>query len=129
MAWRTVKIPCPNQALFVVRVPGHVIDVLHFQAQILKQSDILDSQGKGKANLFLCIWMLIDEDGPEEDHKFILTQTGQELPAVDAEIEHVGTTLVLLPDGNNLEFTLFYGGESFDTADTPSSEKLTNLMQ
>lgn len=124
MAWRVIKIPCPNVQQFVTRVPGHVLDCIHFQAQIMRQTAILDERGKGKANMMLGVWMLIDDQGGDEDHQFVLIQTGVDMPAIDVELMHVGTTLVLLPNGTNLEFTLFHAGETmeFSGMDIPTQE-------
>ena len=111
MAWKVFKFPCPNAQQFVVQVPGMVLDCLHFQAQIMRQSNILDSQGKGKANMILSVWCLIEEDADDEAHGFVMVQPGVEIPQVDAELYHVGTTYLLLPTGENLEFTLFHCGK------------------
>jgi len=117
MAWKVLKIPCPNSQQFVARIGGHVIDVLHFQAQVMRQGSVLGADGKGQANMMLAVWMLVDESGGAEDHQFILIQTGVPLPAIDAEIMHIGTTAILMPDGNNMEFNLFHAGETFEFAD------------
>lgn len=124
MAWKVIKIPCPNVQQFVARVPGHVLDLIHFQAQIMRQTAILDERGKGKANLMLAVWMLIDDQGGDEDHQFVLIQTGINLPVIDAELTHIGTTLVLLPNGNSLEFNLFHAGETmeFSGMEIPTQE-------
>ncbi len=124
MAWKVIKIPCPNVQQFVARIPGHVLDCFHFQAQIMRQTAILDERGKGKANMMLGVWILIDDQAGDEDHQFLLIQTGVPMPPVDIELMHVGTTLVLLPNGNNLEFHLFHGGETmeFSGMDIPTQE-------
>ncbi len=124
MAWRVIKIPCPNVQQFVARVPGHVLDCIHFQAQIMRQTAILDAGGKGKANMMLGVWMLIDDQGGDEDHQFVLVQTGVDMPAINVELMHVGTTLVLLPNGTNLEFNLFHAGQTmeFSGMDIPTQE-------
>ncbi len=114
MPWKVLKIPCPNSQQFVARIPGNVIDVLHFQAQVMRQGAMLGADGKGQANMMLAVWFLVDDTGQEEDHQFILVQTGADIPAVDAEIRHIGTTAILMPDGNNIEFNLFYCGETFE---------------
>lgn len=126
MAWKVLKIPCPNSQQFVARIPGNVLDVLHFQAQVMRQGAVLDAQGKGQANMMLAVWMLIDDTGQEEDHQFILVQTGQDLPEIDAEIMHIGTTAILMPDGNNMEFNLFHAGETFEfeDMDIPTQEEV-----
>ncbi len=117
MPWKVLKIPCPNSQQFVARIPGNVIDVLHFQAQVMRHGAVLGADGKGKANMMLAVWFLVDDTGQEEDHQFILVQTGADIPAVDAEIRHIGTTAILMPDGNNIEFNLFYAGETFEYSD------------
>jgi len=124
MAWKVIKIPCPNVQQFVARIPGHVLDCVHFQAQIMRQTAILDKSGKAQANLMLACWMLIDEDGGDEDHQFVLIQTGVDLPGIKAELMHIGTTVVLLPNGNNLEFNLFHAGETmeFSGMEIPTQE-------
>jgi hypothetical protein len=124
MAWKVIKIPCPNVQQFVARIPGHVLDLLHFQAQIMRQTAILDKQGKTSANMMLGVWMLIDDQGGDEDHQFVLIQSGIDLPVIDAELTHVGTTILLLPTGNHLEFHLFHAGETmeFSGMDIPTQE-------
>ncbi len=124
MAWRVIKIPCPNVQQFVARVPGHVLDLIHFQAQVMRQTAILDERGQGKANMMLGVWMLIDDQGGDEDHQFVLIQTGIDLPVIDAELTHVGTTVLLLPNGTHLEFNLFHAGETmeFSGQDIPTQE-------
>lgn len=124
MAWKVVKLPCPNAQQIVARVPGHVLDFIHFQAQIMRQSQILDGGGKAKANMMLSLWALVDDQGPDEDHMLVLVQTGVDLPEVDAQLMHIGTTCVLLPDGNNLEFNLFHAGitEQYAGIDVPGAQ-------
>ena len=128
MAWKVVKIPLPNEKLIIVRAPGHVLDVIHFQAQIMKESMLLNAQGQGKANLILAVWLLIDDEGQQEDHQFIMVQTGDEIPQVGAQIHHINTTLVLLPTGDHLEFNLFYAGETmqFSGMDLPDRNQQLN---
>jgi len=123
MAWKVIKIPCPNAQQLVARIPGHVLDIIHFQAQIMKQSGLLDSGGRGKANMMLAVWLLIDDEGVDEDHQFVLIQTGVDLPEVDAQLTHIGTTCVLLPNGDNLEFNLFHAGQTdaFSGAEIPDA--------
>jgi hypothetical protein len=124
---KVLKVPVPNSAHFCIRVKGHLVECLEFQTQIFQGSNILMAKGQTQAKLAVFVWCLIIEDDREETHEFVMVKTGEDFPMMDADIRYVASTLVPLPDGNQIEMHLFHAGinEEMGKIDIPFPEKET----
>lgn len=115
-ALRVVKVPVPNSKHFAIRVKGHLIDCLDFSAQIFRDSGIVMSKGEQIQKLAVFAWCLIIEGSQEETHEFVLVNTGEDFPMLDAEIKYVASTRVPTPQGDH-ELHLFHAGLNEKLAD------------
>jgi hypothetical protein len=86
-ALKVLKVPVPNSKHFAIRVKGHLVECLEFQAQVFQDSNAV------------FVWALIIEDDQEETHEFVMVHTGDDFPMMDGDIQYVASTLVPLPNG------------------------------
>jgi len=114
---RVLKIPVPNSNHFAIRVKGHLVECLEFQAQIFKSSQIVVAKGQPQSKVVVFVWCMIIEDDQEETHEFVMVKTGEDFPMMDGDIRYVASTLVPLPDGNQIEMHLFHAGINEEMAE------------
>ncbi len=107
---KVLKVPVPNSPHFAIRVKGHLVECLEFQTQIFQGSQIVMAKGQQQAKLAVFVWCLIIEDDREETHEFVMVKTGEDFPMMDGDIRYVASTLIPLPDGNQIEMHLFHAG-------------------
>ncbi|MDK1039559.1 MAG: hypothetical protein QGD91_11715 [Actinomycetota bacterium] len=125
---RVLKIPVPNSNHFAIRVKGHLVECLEFQAQVFKDTNILLAKGGQIQKIAVFVWCLIIEDDQEETHEFVMVKTGEDFPMMDGDIQYIASTLVPLPDGNQIEMHLFHAGinEEMAKIDIPFPEEANN---
>ena len=124
---RVLKVPVPNSNHFAIRVKGHLVECLEFQAQVFKDTNILLSKGDQIQKIAVFVWCLIIEDNQEETHEFVMVKTGEDFPMMDADIRYVASTLVPVP-GGEIEMHLFHAGinEEMGKIDIPFPEEANN---
>jgi hypothetical protein len=98
-------VPVPNSKHFAIRVKGHLVECLEFQAQVFQDSKIVVAKGTQTAKVAVFVWALIIEDDQEETHEFVMVHTGD-----------VASTLVPLPNGEQAEMHLFHAGMNEELA-------------
>ena len=125
-ALRVLKVPVPNSKHFAIRVKGHLVDCLEFDAQIFKDSAIVVSQGKPQTKIAVFVWCLIIETEKEETHEFVMVNTGEDFPMMDADIKYISSARVPTPAGDH-ELHLFHAGinEKMAKIDIPFPEEET----
>lgn len=125
-ALRVLKVPVPNSKHFAIRVKGHLVDCLEFDAQVFKDSGIIVGQSQQRMNIAVFVWCLIIETEQEETHEFVMVNTGEDFPMMDADIKYVSSARVPTPAGDH-ELHLFHAGINEDMAkiDIPFPEKET----
>jgi hypothetical protein len=126
-ALRVLKVPVPNSKHFAIRVKGHLVDCLEFDAQVFKDSSIVTSQSRNRMNIAVFVWCLIIETEQEETHEFVMVNTGEDFPMMDADIKYVASTRVPIPTGGEIELHLFHAGinEAMAKIDIPFPEEET----
>jgi hypothetical protein len=124
---KVLKIPVPNSNHFAIRVKGHLVECLEFQAQIFQSSQIVVTKGQPQSKVVVFVWCMIIEDDQEETHEFVMVKTGEDFPMMDGDIRYVASTLIPLPDGNQIEMHLFHAGinEEMAKIDIPFPEEET----
>lgn len=125
-ALRVLKVPVPNSKHFAIRVKGHLVDCLEFDAQVFKDSGIIVGQSQQRMNIAVFVWCLIIETEQEETHEFVMVNTGEDFPMMDADIKYVSSARVPTPAGDH-ELHLFHAGINEDMAkiDIPFPEEET----
>lgn len=114
---KVLKVPVPNSSHFGINIQGHLVECLQFNAQIFQDSGIVTSpEGQQQKKIAIFIWMLIIETEQEENHEFIMVQTGQEFPMFDGELMYVDSALVPMPKGD-IELHLFHAGKNDEIGD------------
>jgi hypothetical protein len=115
-ALKVLKVPVPNSKHFAIRVKGHLVECLEFQAQVFQDSKIVVAKGTQTAKVAVFVWALIIEDDQEETHEFVMVHTGDDFPMMDGDIQYVASTLVPLPNGEQAEMHLFHAGMNEELA-------------
>lgn len=126
-ALRVLKVPVPNSKHFAIRVKGHLVDCLEFDAQIFQDSGIVLSKGQQQAKVAVFVWCLIIETEQEETHEFVMVNTGEDFPMMDGDLRYVSSARVPTPQGDH-ELHLFHAGINEDMAkiDIPFPEETSN---